>query len=279
MNIIKILKIKSKTLAEHFAAICFFLNKRQNPHSLFFAEIASRYQSRNHIYIYMQHYFHRFCPASIQRHRLYFSQEQRGFGEKPFHAMWWLLLWQFKPKKCLEIGVYRGQVISLWALIAKIQNFSCEVHGISPFTPLGDSVSKYPCSIDYLKDVQASFNYFKLPPPILIKALSTETVARDHVSITKWDLIYIDGSHDYEIALSDYNLCKSHLAPNGILVMDDSSLETSFVPPLGAFAGHPGPSRVVREFAMKEMTFLGAVGHNSIFQSKALSHNHSPRNT
>ncbi len=278
MKILKNLKVKLKRIAEYLGDGYFFLDKQKNPRGLFFTELVSRCKSRNQIYVYMQRYFRRLCPVSIQSHRLYFSQEQRGFGEDPFHAMWWLLLSQFKPKKCLEIGVYRGQVISLWALIAKIQNFSCEVHGISPFTPLGDSVSKYSRSFDYLKDVEASFKHFELPPPILIKALSTDIVAHDHVSSTNWDLIYIDGGHDYEIALADYNLCKSHLAPNGILVMDDSSLETSFAPPLGAFAGHPGPSRVVREFAMKEMTFLGAVGHNNIFQNKALPHNHSPFN-
>ena len=53
-------------------------------------------------------------PFSIINHRVYFSKEFRGFGEEAFHSMWYLLLSEFKPKNCLEIGVYRGQIISLW---------------------------------------------------------------------------------------------------------------------------------------------------------------------
>jgi predicted O-methyltransferase YrrM len=79
-------------------------------------------------------------------------------------------------------------------------------------------------------------------------------------------LLYIDGSHDYEIALADYRLCREHLVPGGLLVMDDASLGTAFRPPLFSFAGHPGPSRVAAEFAMRELKFLGAVGHNNVFQ-------------
>lgn len=82
------------------------------------------------------------------------------------------------------------------------------------------------------------------------------------------DLIYIDGSHDFEIVLADYYLCKNRLTPNGILVLDDASLGTDYRPPSYSFAGHPGPSRVVQKFAMKEMSFIGAIGHNNIFQMK-----------
>jgi hypothetical protein len=49
-------------------------------------------------------------------------------------------------------------------------------------------------------------------------------------------------------------------------VLDDASLNTTFVPPSFSFAGHPGPSRVAQEFAHRELKFLGAVGHNNLFQ-------------
>lgn len=68
------------------------------------------------------------------------------------------------------------------------------------------------------------------------------------------------------VALTDYLLCKDALADGGLLVMDDSSLNTDFIPPTFSFAGHPGPSRVVQERAMKELRFLGGVGHNNVFQ-------------
>lgn len=228
-------------------------------------EAVSTYSSRNDLYSYMHHYYHHMCPIYISEHRAYYSLEQRGFGEDAFHAMWYLLLRQFKPAKCLEIGVYRGQVISLWSLIAKFLNFPCEVHGISPFTPIGDAVSNYNIEVNYYYDVLSSFIHFDLPTPTLIKALSTDAEAIKYISQTEWDLIYIDGGHDFETALADYQLCKKHLAPDGILVLDDASLGTDYQPPLFSFAGHPGPSRVAREYADNEMRFLCAVGHNNFY--------------
>jgi predicted O-methyltransferase YrrM len=81
-----------------------------------------------------------------------------------------------------------------------------------------------------------------------------------------FDCIYIDGSHDYEVVLADYRNSVASLKPGGILVMDDSSLGTDFSPPKFSFAGHPGPSRVAREFADRELVFLAGVGHQNVYR-------------
>jgi cephalosporin hydroxylase len=214
----------------------------------------------------MHHYFIHILSNSLKNHRSFFKQNMSGFGEDAFHSMWWLLLREFQPHLCLEIGIYRGQVISLWTLISQTLKYPCEVHGISPFTSMGDSVSTYSVDVDYFNDTLNAFNHFNLPVPTLIKALSTDHESINHISSHSWNLIYIDGSHDFEIALADYRLCRDHLVSGGLLVLDDASLGTSFRPPLFSFAGHPGPSRVAAEFAMKEMKYLGAVGHNNVFQ-------------
>lgn len=237
-------------------------------HNYSFTEAVANYKSRNEIHAYAHHYFSWFCPQIVKDHRCYFRQNSRGFGEDAFHAMWWILINENHPKYCLEIGVYRGQVMSLWALIAKESGFHCEIHGISPFSPIGDSVSVYRHDVDYIVDTLDSFKYFSLPEPILVKALSTDTAAIAHISGHMWDMVYIDGSHEFETVLKDYRLCLQHLRPGGLLVFDDSSLGTTFHPPIFSFAGHPGPSRVVREYAMKEMCFLGAVGHNNVFKKR-----------
>lgn len=233
---------------------------------LSFSNMALRFPGRNAMYKYAVHYYTHHLPLELKGHRRYFKKSRRGFGEDAFHTMWWLFLREYRPKLCLEIGVYRGQVISLWALIAQILKFPCEIHGISPFIPLGDTVSVYRKGSDYLEDTLDSFKFFNLPEPILVKALSTDPAAIEHIDGRSWDLIYIDGSHDYEIVLADYRRCRDHLAPGGLLVIDDASLGTPFRAPLYSFAGHPGPSRVATEFAMKEMKFLGAVGHNNVFR-------------
>jgi len=232
---------------------------------LSFSEAAHRFPDRNQQHAYMHHYFSQLCPQAVKDHRNYFKQESRGFGEDAFHAMWYLLLREFQPTNCLEIGIYRGQVVSLWALLSHLFDFPCRIHGISPFTPAGDQVSTYLANIDYMADTIKNHEAFALPLPNLLKAYSTDEEALALIRSKAWDLIYIDGSHDYQVALADYEVCKDNLSDGGLLVMDDSSLYTNYRPPLFSFAGHPGPSRIVQERAMHEMQFLGAVGHNNIF--------------
>ena len=74
--------------------------------------------SRNVNYLRFLVDFYLGVPDNLQRHRYYYSQNQRGFGEDAFHAAWFRLFEGNKPINCLEIGVYRGQTISLWALLA-----------------------------------------------------------------------------------------------------------------------------------------------------------------
>ena len=116
--------------------------------NLSFTQAVARIPARNALYSYMHHYQHQLSPDKLQQHRAYFKQDSRGFGEDAFHAMWFLLMREYHPLNCLEIGVYRGQVISLWAMIAKELNIPCNIHGISPFTPAGDQVSVYLKNID-----------------------------------------------------------------------------------------------------------------------------------
>jgi hypothetical protein len=231
---------------------------------LSFSEAVARFPIRNDLYNYFHHYYRHQAPKRIQIHREYFKKSMRGFGEDAFHAMWFTLFRERTPSKCVEIGVYRGQVISLWTLIAALLGYDCDVSGISPFSATGDAVSTY-AAMDYFADTRASFDYFNLRQPHLVTAYSNDRVAIEYLNSKEWDLIYIDGGHDFDVVMSDYKNSVGALRRGGILVMDDSSLITDYVPPLFSSAGHPGPSRVVAEHAMKQLHFLGAVGHNSVF--------------
>lgn len=229
-------------------------------------EAFNKFPGRNELYSYMHHYFNHRCLSSIKDHRSYFKVSQRGFGEDAFHAMWSLLFKEFKPRRCLEIGVYRGQVVTLWGLLSRLYGLDSDIYGISPFSSAGDEVSSYLVNLNYFEDVMQSNKRFCLPAPKFLKSLSTDKSAVDLIRGSLWDLIYIDGNHDYEVALFDYENCKESLGVGGILVMDDSSLFTDYRPECFSFAGHPGPSRVVKDRAMKELRFLCGVGHNNIFQ-------------
>ena len=211
-------------------------------------------------------YFYFRLPFKLRAHKNYFNKNARGFGEKAFHSMWYLLYRKYQFINFLEIGVYRGQTISLVALIAKLTNHKINVYGISPFDSSGDAMSAY-IQIDYLKDVLLNFEKFLLPSPNLTKAYSTDELAKKVIRSTVWDCIYIDGSHDYEVAKQDWLICSAHIKVGGIIVMDDASLFTTFNPPFFAFKGHPGPSKVAGEIdADKNFKEILRVGHNRVFE-------------
>lgn len=235
---------------------------------LSFSEVFRTFQTSEQVYAYFHHYLHHRSMQILIDHRKYIVANRKGFGEDAFHAMWFLLLSEIKPVHMLEIGVYRGQIVSLWALINKYLNRKYDVHGISPFSSRGDSVTEYPCEIDYWSDTLNTFKDWDIKPPILLKALSTEQKSVDLIQSKAWDLIYIDGSHDFEIVLKDYRLCSKNLNKGGVLVLDDASLYRDYKPRSFAFAGHSGPSRVARDYADREMEFMGAVGHNNVYRKK-----------
>ena len=217
---------------------------------------------------YFQAYcsFHRELSEALRSHREYFTKDGRGFGEDAFHTMWWLLLQRLQPASFLEIGIYRGQTLSLAALISRLGNFPCEIHGISPFSDAGDSVSEYGDKVDYLPDVIRHFDHFSLPHPTLLKAYSTDPEAVALIRSRKWDCIYIDGNHDYEVVVADWQCCADSVRPGGCIVLDDSGLGSGYRPPRFATGGHPGPSRVAAEIDRALFTEILQVGHNRVFQ-------------
>jgi len=216
------------------------------------------------------HYFHTSLPEPLRNHRTFFETAGRGFGERSFHVMWFLLFREFRPDSFLEIGVFRGQTLSLAALLARQLRFPCLTQGISPFSPAGDTVSRYRRDVDYYEDTLQNFAHFLLPPPALLRAYSTDESATQLIASRDWSCIYIDGNHDYEIARRDWELCSAHLGPEGIIVLDDSGLTSSYVPQANlATGGHPGPSRLAKEIDRARFREILQVGHNRVFQKIA----------
>ncbi len=203
---------------------------------------------------------------SLKAHRNYFTKGRRGFGEDAFHVMWWMLFRELRPARFLEIGVYRGQTLSLAAFLQRELGINGSVVGISPFTASGDSVSRYREQVDYVADTKANFANFGLAKPELVQAFSTETAARDRVTQNYWDAIYIDGNHDYEVARADWDLCAANVVQGGLIVLDDSAIDTAYQPPTFATAGHPGPSKLASEVDRECFHEVLRVGHNRVFQ-------------
>jgi hypothetical protein len=213
------------------------------------------------------HYFAANLPEELREHRRYFGQKGRGFGEDAFHTMWYLLFREFRPASFLEIGVFRGQTLSLAALLGRQLGRECFVQGISPFSAAGDGVSRYRRRHDYHGDTLKNFEHFSLPRPSLLKAYSTDAAARQLVTSRAWDIIYIDGNHDYEVAKQDWELCAQQVLPGGLIVLDDAGLATRYqAPPFYSTAGHSGPSRLAQEIDRSKFAEILQVGHNRVFQ-------------
>jgi hypothetical protein len=210
-------------------------------------------------------YFSRRLPVPLQEHRQYFATGGRGFGEDAFHVMWFLLRREVRWESFLEIGVFRGQTLSLCALLSKVNGQSCDVYGISPFSSVGDSVTRYEPCVDYLTDTLANFEHFGLPHPKLLKAYSTDAMALELIESRPWSAIYIDGNHDYEVVKADWNACSAAVAKGGVIVLDDASLGTDYRPPAFAFGGHPGPSRLAATIDRTRFAEILRVGHNRVF--------------
>ena len=102
------------------------------------------------------------------------------------------------------------------------------------FAAIGDSVSKYRDNVDYYDDTLVNFKEFSLPKPNLLKAYSTDPAAVALIQSKKWDMVYIDGNHDYEVARKDWDVCSAATRTGGIIVLDDSALATSYRPPIFA---------------------------------------------
>ena len=73
----------------------------------------------------------------LKAHRDWVEENSWGFGDCAFHYLCYLLLrddvLNRPASELLEIGVYKGQVISLWALIATQLRRPAVITAVSPF--------------------------------------------------------------------------------------------------------------------------------------------------
>lgn len=259
-----------KKLLSIIAYLYYKISKRKRikfNRELTIEEISNEYNTKNLQYDYFHHYFWNIAPEWLREHRSFFIKENRGFGEDAFHAMWYLLFKEYRPIFILEIGVYRGQTLTLFSLLSKKLDIESSIHGISPFTSIGDSVSKYLNEIDFYEDVKNNFKFFHLELPIMHKGLSTDKNIIKIIQPLKFDLIYIDGNHDYDVVKQDFTIYSNLLNRNGLIVLDDASLNTEYKPKaFYSSAGHPGPSQVASEIDDLKFKEILSVGHNRIYK-------------
>ena len=218
---------------------------------------------------------------TLVSHRRFIKNNNLGYGEDPFHYLWWILLDKIRETfggiRFLEIGVFKGQILSLVPYIAKAKGCDCEFRGATPLSGAGDKYATYEAD-DYLAIITKIFKHFEVPfdcSQNLIHGFSTDENTIEKIKKNKYNLLYIDGSHDYEDVVSDINLMHDILDVGGYLVMDDAS--SSLAMPLmrfgrKSFNGHPDVAKAIDDFLIKDRRYkhLFACGHNRVFRRESL---------
>ena len=193
-----------------------------------------------------------------------------GFGEHAFCWNWQLIVDAMPPSfKFLEIGVYKGRTLGVIQLLATQMKKECEIYGITPLTNVGDKYSRY-------NDENYSYSLFmnlnKMGVDIdninIVKGLSTDFTAMNDVNATgPYDVVFIDGCHDYEVVCKDIMNYIPMLKSGGYLVMDDASLFLD--KPYGQFLGHKDVCQAIKDtidIGRLGLTHIFAVGHNRVWR-------------
>jgi hypothetical protein len=194
--------------------------------------------------------------------------EHSIYGDMGFHYLWNLLVSEAPNRfKFLEIGVFKGQVTSLIGLLADYYYKDSIVVGISPFDGTGDKYSQYQQNDKYFQETIDRFNRFtsKNQNLHLIKGLSQDKDVIKRANLYgSYDIIYIDGSHDYENVVSDIDNYSPLLTIGGYLVMDDAATDREMT----AWNGHAEVGQAVRDKLGSNPNFVHcfAIGHIRLFK-------------
>jgi hypothetical protein len=225
----------------------------------------------------------------LKEHRDWVERNDWGFGDRAFHYLWHLLLTEdvlTRPDpSALEIGVYKGQVISLWSLVAARAGAALAVYGVTPlagrpqvrghFHRLAMGLSRryredaasgnFYARDDYRKCVARVYAEFGLDPSSvrLLRGRSQDERVKRAVSNAEFDLVYIDGGHRYEEVTHDIRYYGERVKRGGYLVLDDASV---FLPGTVFWKGHETVSRAAEEIDAGKFANVLNVGHNRVYR-------------
>lgn len=225
----------------------------------------------------------------LAAHRRHVEENKLGFGYAGFHYLWWLVLNQLKTtttRDLLEIGVFKGQSVTAWLLIAEALQCPFRVTGISPLegNPLPESRWKRRLKIlssssfrrelragnfypddDYAAIIRNLMARFDLPPERLelIKGSSTDPAVAEKVAGRRSGLIYIDGDHAYEAVCTDIRHYAPLVVPGGYLAMDDAAC---FLPGKTFWKGRESVSKACETIPPLGFRNVLNVGHVRLYQ-------------
>jgi len=188
--------------------------------------------------------------------------------------MWNLLVKEMPYEwKFLEIGVFKGQTVNLVSLLNEFHHKKGLVYGITPLDNTGKP-GEHPVD-DYEYRIGQIYQRFGLDMSdlMIIEGLSTNpAVVETANELGPYDILYIDGGHDYETVLSDLQKYTPMVKPHGYVVVDDASCDLNIPDGLIRmdWKGIPEVCEAVNSFfpftSAGRFEHLFAVGHNRVWR-------------
>jgi hypothetical protein len=263
-----------------------------NPHTPSYSELVRQYQNTaegndavfERLTTALQH------DALLLNHRRYVQKHELGFGDDAFHLLWKALILeahaQFGALEMMEIGVFKGQVISLMQLLTRQHHIPAQIHAVSPlegqpevsrhwlhkalyhlWPPYRERIinGDFYGMEDYPSIISKLFQSFDLDFSTIQmhRGYSTDPNILKSVQGLQLHLLYVDGDHTYQGACADIRNYVPLVVPGGWVVMDDAGAD---LPGTAFWKGHPSVSRACRLLPDMGFTNVLNVGHNRVFQ-------------
>lgn len=208
----------------------------------------------------------------LKEHRDYVEEHVYGFGERAFHWLWKLIVDEMPTDfRFLEVGVYKGQVLSLIRLLAERTGKQADIVGVtllSSFSGVTGKFSPFP-EDNYEAHIARLHSRFAQEPPHLLVGDSTYPQTQERATdLAPFDIVYVDGCHELDYVIDDLRFYPQLLRPGGLLVVDDSACFMK--QPWGYFQGIQDVSLAVRTVIELDSDFehLLAVMHNRVWRKQ-----------
>jgi hypothetical protein len=226
----------------------------------------------------------------LSAHRRHIEENRLGFGDPAFHSMWLTLLkaatQRFGTPRMLEIGVYKGQVISLWALLALKLNLDVSISAISPLAGQPQPHSKWRARLlyrvsrrfreqvnngnfyedaDYEGAVRGLFAHWKIDfgRVAMHRGFSTDEKLLHALRGEIFHIVYVDGDHTFAGARHDFLTFGPKVALGGWLVADDAATD---LPGSVFWKGHYAVTEAAKILPSLGFKNVLNVGHNRIYE-------------
>ena len=178
-----------------------------------------------------------------QRYRTLVELFSNHFGERPIDV--------------LEIGVFRADLIQQ---VFKSELVVGRYDGVDPF--LGDKDDPY--TGGYWQNEKDAEGFFAKAELIFSNLgqhcfrCKSEDFLKHPDRLGSYDLVIVDGNHQYQAALKDMNDWFPFVRSGGLMLIDDY-----------ANVDHPGVTRAINEFISTNESKIGKAGYKTIeFQNK-----------